>query len=396
MNEMPNAFGISFIISLGLDPGMFQATAEKLAVVFLFKLLFMNSLKYMLKYLRRVSMCNKFLELLSKNKTQLFLIMCLMVHSFNIFLFYFMGLFPLFIVNIISASFYVIILLCLKKDNYFSIIFTYFEIITFSLISELFSGGAFYYIFYVVGMISVIFYLLPPNKRLKHILQTSGIIYAIAIFLIHKKSICIFPEYLTIIHKYQKNIGFINLCITLFTLFYVSNLYFFEMNAAKEQLTYYSNHDLLTGLFNRRFFEHIMQRNKNENLNKYTMAIFDIDDFKKVNDTYGHQAGDKVLMNISTIIENTSCKDFFTVRWGGEEFVLYMPQTDEQKAYDFLESLRSKIENSIVEFENQKIKVTVTIGMCTGTNLTDYETIIRQADDKLYYGKRNGKNCVVK
>ena len=52
--------------------------------------------------------------------------------------------------------------------------------------------------------------------------------------------------------------------------------------------------------------------------------------------------------------------------------------------------------NNIVEFDNQKIKVTVTVGMCTGTNLTDYELVIRNADDRLYYGKRNGKNCVVK
>ena len=64
------------------------------------------------------------------------------------------------------------------------------------------------------------------------------------------------------------------------------------MNSANEKLKYYSDHDLLTGLFNRRFFEHIMLRNKSENENQYTIAIFDIDDFKKVNDTYGHQAGD--------------------------------------------------------------------------------------------------------
>ena len=73
-----------------------------------------------------------------------------------------------------------------------------------------------------------------------------------------------------------------------------------------------------------------------------------------------------------------------------------MPQTDEIRAYEHLTYLRKRIENNIVEFDNQKIKVTVTVGMCTGTNLTDYELVIRNADDRLYYGKRNGKNCVVK
>ncbi|SEQ59375.1 diguanylate cyclase (GGDEF) domain-containing protein [Treponema bryantii] len=341
-------------------------------------------------------MCEKFLDYLSKKKTWIFLIMCFMVHAGNSVLFFFVGLVPLSMLNILSTVFYSIVIVSYKEEKDFYIIFTYFEILTFSLTSELFSGGSFFYIFYVVGMISSVYYLLPPKRRMKQIFQGCGIIYAIAIYFIHIKQICIFPEYLPVIDECKQEIGLLNLCITLFTMFYISNLYFFEMNAANEKLTYCSDHDLMTGLFNRRFFEHIMQRNKTENENKYTIAIFDIDDFKKVNDTYGHQAGDAVLKAVSSIIEESYDNEFVTVRWGGEEFVLYMPQTDEIRAYEHLTYLRKRIENNIVEFDNQKIKVTVTVGMCTGTNLTDYELVIRNADDRLYYGKRNGKNCVVK
>ena len=341
-------------------------------------------------------MCEKFLDYLSKKKTWIFLIMCLMVHAGNSVLFFFVGLVPLSMLNILSTVFYSIVIVSYKEEKDFYIIFTYFEILTFSLTSELFSGGSFFYVFYVVGMISSVYYLLPPKRRMKQIFQGCGIIYAIAIYFIHIKQICIFPEYLPVIDECKQEIGLLNLCITLFTMFYISNLYFFEMNAANEKLTYCSDHDLMTGLFNRRFFEHIMQRNKTENENKYTIAIFDIDDFKNVNDTYGHQAGDAVLKAVSSIIEESYDNEFVTVRWGGEEFVLYMPQTDEIRAYEHLTYLRKRIENNIVEFDNQKIKVTVTVGMCTGTNLTDYELVIRNADDRLYYGKRNGKNCVVK
>ncbi|BDC94769.1 GGDEF domain-containing protein [Treponema bryantii] len=341
-------------------------------------------------------MCEKFLDYLSKKKTWIFLIMCFMVHAGNSVLFFFVGLVPLSMLNILSTVFYSIVIVSYKEEKDFYIIFTYFEILTFSLTSELFSGGSFFYIFYVVGMISSVYYLLPPKRRMKQIFQGCGIIYAIAIYFIHIKQICIFPEYLPVTDECKQEIGLLNLCITLFTMFYISNLYFFEMNAANEKLTYCSDHDLMTGLFNRRFFEHIMQRNKTENENKYTIAIFDIDDFKKVNDTYGHQAGDAVLKAVSSIIEESYDNEFVTVRWGGEEFVLYMPQTDEIRAYEHLTYLRKRIENNIVEFDNQKIKVTVTVGMCTGTNLTDYELVIRNADDRLYYGKRNGKNCVVK
>lgn len=341
-------------------------------------------------------MGKKFIEFLSKKKTLLFLIMCLMVHVFNAILFYCLKLFPYTYLNIFSAAFYAIVLLSFKKHTDFYIIFTYFEIITFSFISELFSGGRFSYVFFVVGMISVVFYLLPPKFRLKHVFQWIGIAYAIAIYFIRLQNICLFPQYAEIVEKCRDEIVFLNLCITLFTLFYISNLYMFELNSASEKLNYYSNHDLLTGLFNRRFFEHIMKRNKSEHEHEYSIAIFDIDDFKKVNDTYGHQAGDCVLKVVSNLIEDNSGDEYIPVRWGGEEFILYMPQTDSDRAYKMLEEISEKIRNSVVDFDEQKIQVTVTIGMCTGNDLTDYESVIRKADDRLYYGKRNGKNCVVR
>ncbi len=341
-------------------------------------------------------MGKKFLEFLSKEKTLLFLIMCLMVHAFNSVLFYCLKLYPYTYLNIFSTVFYALVLLGFKKHTDFYIIFTYFEIVTFSFISELFSGGQFFYIFYVVGMVSVVFYLLPPKMHLKHIFQWIGIAYAIAIFFIRLRNICLFPQYAQIVDACKDEISFLNLCITLFTLFYVSNLYMFELNSASDKLNYYSNHDLLTGLFNRRFFEYIMKRNKNENENEYSIAIFDIDDFKKVNDTYGHQAGDCVLKVVSNMIEDNAREDYVPVRWGGEEFILYMPQTSSEKAFLQLEELRKKIKDTVVDFDNYKIQVSVTIGMCSGSSLTDYESVIRKADDRLYFGKRNGKNCVVK
>lgn len=341
-------------------------------------------------------MCKNFLNFLSQKKTFLFLLMCLFVHTFNAILFYFLGIYPLSVLNVFSTAFYIMVLLLFKRSTDSYIIFTYFEIVTFSFVSEIFSGGIFFYIFFVVGMISVVFYLLPPQKKLKHIFQGIGIVYAVAIYFVYINKICIFPEYSNLMESCKNEIGFLNLCITLFTLFYISNLYFFELNTTREKLTYSSNHDLLTGLFNRRFFEYIMQRNKNENESKYTIAIFDIDDFKKINDTYGHQAGDAVLKVVSKIIEDCHDKEYVAVRWGGEEFILFMPQTDENEAFCYLECLCEKIRDTVVEFEKQKIRVTVTVGMCTGTDLSDYESVIRVADDRLYAGKRNGKNRVVK
>ena len=171
-----------------------------------------------------------FMDFLSKKKTLLFLLMCLSVHAVYAVVFGVLGIFPLLILNIFSTVFYIMVLLLFKRNQDFYIGFTYFEIITFSLLSEIFSGGGFFYIFFVVGMISVIFYLLPPKTRLKHIYQAIGSLFAIAILLIYINRICLFPEYLPLMEVYKNKICFLNLCITLFTLFYISNLYFFELN----------------------------------------------------------------------------------------------------------------------------------------------------------------------
>jgi diguanylate cyclase (GGDEF)-like protein len=241
-------------------------------------------------------------------------------------------------------------------------------------------------------MISSVYYLLPPKRRMKQIFQGVGIIYALAIYYVHIKEICIFPEFLPIVHECKNEIGLLNLCITLFTMFYISNLYFFEMNVANEKLTYYSDHDLMTGLFNRRFFEHIMQRNKDENENKYTIAIFDIDDFKKVNDTYGHNCGDYILHRIAEMTQQI-CKDCVVCRWGGEEFVILSTENKDNKKV--LEKLCKKIEDEELRFEEQTLRITVTIGVADYDNSRSNDLWISAADEKLYYGKNNGKNQVV-
>ncbi len=341
-------------------------------------------------------MTGKILTYLSEKKAFVFLVVCLFVHAFNVALFLAIGCMPLVVLNCASTLYYATVVLLLRKYSEFYIIFTYLEILVFSFLSELFVGGLFSYIFFVIGMISVIMYLLPANKRRKFFFQGIGVVFAIGIFYVQAKQHALFPQFRAVSEPYKYKIGFLNLGITLFTLFYVSTLYFFELNRANEKLAYTSNHDLLTGLFNRRFFEYIMKRHKAEDESEYTIALFDIDDFKKINDSYGHQAGDYVLKEVSHIIGDCPYNEYIAVRWGGEEFILFMPQTDESAAYAYLTELCRKISSSTFVFDAKRINVTLTVGMCTGTDFGTYEAVVRTADDRLYYGKRNGKNCVVK
>ena len=117
---------------------------------------------------------------------------------------------------------------------------------------------------------------------------------------------------------------------------------------------------------------------------------------KKINDTYGHETGDKVLAAVSKCIESCLPQNGVAVRWGGEEFVLYLPQMDNAHALELLSNFRAKLAEQVVYYKNSKVSITATIGLSTGENIADYEEYIRQADEKLYWGKKHGKNQVVK
>ena len=340
-------------------------------------------------------MQNNLLKMLSEHRTLIFLIMCLCVHIFNVFLFWKFGLFPLVVLNAISSAIYVIFLTFFKNEN-LRISFAYFEIIFFSAMTELISGGHFGTLTFVIGMVAVIFFMLPYSNRKKHIYQLIGAALAVAISLISVFNYSLYPELMDLVLHHSSFVKVLNLIITLFSLFYLTNLYLVELRTTREKLDYNSNHDVLTGLYNRRFFEGIMKRSKEEKETSYSVAMLDVDDFKKINDTYGHETGDRVLAAVSKCIEASLPENAVAVRWGGEEFVIYLPQVDNDRAMEILDVFRTKLSEQVIYHRGTRVSITATIGLCTGESIADYEEYIRQADEKLYWGKQHGKNQIVK
>ena len=139
-----------------------------------------------------------------------------------------------------------------------------------------------------------------------------------------------------------------------------------------------------------------MTRSKEEKETSYSVAMLDVDDFKKINDTYGHETGDRVLAAVSKCIEASLPENAVAVRWGGEEFVIYLPQVDNDRAMEILDVFRTKLSEQVIYHRGTRVSITATIGLCTGESIADYEEYIRQADEKLYWGKQHGKNRIVK
>lgn len=156
--------------------------------------------------------------------------------------------------------------------------------------------------------------------------------------------------------------------------------------------------DALTGLYNRRHFENTADREFLRAVrykNNLTFAVIDIDFFKHINDTYGHLCGDKILKEVAFILTESFRKTDMVFRYGGEEFVIILPETNSQNAQIPLERLRKAIENNHFKFKTQEIKVTISVGYAS--NIEDCEDAIElfsYADEALYQSKENGRNQI--
>jgi two-component system, cell cycle response regulator len=159
--------------------------------------------------------------------------------------------------------------------------------------------------------------------------------------------------------------------------------------------------DELTRLYNRRYlFAHLDQllaRVRTDGIN-LAVLLFDIDRFKKVNDTYGHAAGDDVLRELATRTTSSVRNVDLVTRLGGEEFVVVMPETDLAIAIGVAERLRAAVEREpfTIRADGSKLPVTISIGVTAATGADDdCEVVLKRADDALYNAKTRGRNCVV-
>ena len=162
-----------------------------------------------------------------------------------------------------------------------------------------------------------------------------------------------------------------------------------------------SQRDKLTDIKNRMGFysdyssRYAPKLNMAGNVAPISMIMCDIDFFKKVNDTYGHNAGDAVLVHVAQTLKGSIRSNDGAYRWGGEEFILVLPEADLKAAAQVAERIRSRIEASVINFEGTDIRVTMSFGCATLSPRLTAEQNIEIADDRLYKAKETGRNRVI-
>jgi diguanylate cyclase (GGDEF)-like protein len=156
--------------------------------------------------------------------------------------------------------------------------------------------------------------------------------------------------------------------------------------------------DVITGLLNRRAYSEISYIEYQRLLRHHralTVIVFDVDHFKRVNDTYGHDAGDYILKSVGSIVKEVIREYDYAFRMGGDEFLLLLPETNEKQASVLAERIRTRIENKKLVDENRKFSVTASFGISQNRKIdTSIENLVKRADKALYKAKKAGRNTV--
>ncbi|MFJ4144026.1 diguanylate cyclase [Pseudomonas sp. NPDC089734] len=170
-----------------------------------------------------------------------------------------------------------------------------------------------------------------------------------------------------------------------------------ELQQSKRKLDALSRQDSLTGLLNRRSWNELVTSHlaKAPLIEKSALVVLDIDNFKDINDNYGHQAGDEALSSLSQILQDHLPSSDHVCRYGGDEFCVLLTDTTVQDAHDRMEAIRAAFKLATAQYHPES-PITLSIGICIWTPETrDIHTWMAEADRRLYLAKRKGRDCVV-
>jgi diguanylate cyclase (GGDEF)-like protein len=228
-------------------------------------------------------------------------------------------------------------------------------------------------------------------------------LFDIAIFVIITIAIMLIPADL-ITHATYSTEFKLRLLYSFLTVTFLSALYEHSREKSYKQALELSdkyqklaNFDPLTQLSNRRDALFILKREQARNLRSkdpLSIILCDVDYFKKINDKYGHNAGDAVLIDLAEIFKKTMREQDCVARWGGEEFLFILPQTQAKSANVFAEKIQDKLQKHLVTYENQKISVKVSMGIEQFKDGQTIDEVINNADKHLYEAKNAGRNQI--
>ncbi|MBQ3295293.1 MAG: GGDEF domain-containing protein [Erysipelotrichaceae bacterium] len=321
------------------------------------------------------------------------------IHVLMFIMFLTYGVTPMAIINVFSMFYYIGTLIMIYKNRLYEfVVLTYFEVVAHMCMATYFTGWINEFQITLIGLSILLFFAEYVGRLIeaKHIHATPLCImgmfaYLITLYLDHNHNIPYpLPEHVS--YFLQASWAIVVFVIT------IAFLHIFVMVTfhSEQFLSRKASQDELTGLLNRFTANNLLDDfiKRNEISNSW-VSMIDIDDFKKVNDTYGHNCGDYVLVTLARIMKDRF-DDSSCFRWGGEEFLIFDNSSEEKAdAYEKMEQLRKSVEEYEFDYDGRKLHMTITAGIAFYEKGLSKEEWINKADIKLYEGKRSGKNKIL-
>ncbi|MCR5303167.1 MAG: diguanylate cyclase [Lachnospiraceae bacterium] len=318
----------------------------------------------------------------------------LSIHFLMFYIFFKNDVTPMVYFNAFSIAFYCFMLFVVYKEWLpFYTIAVYLEVAVHMTLAVILTGWNSGFQITLIGMSVLAMYAEYTGRtlKIKYVKMLPACILGMALYIASYMYLHFHPAPYSLPRVTESTLSILWGFVVFIIMLLVLQLLVIIAISSEQQLEYQLSHDKLTGLPNR---YHIASHFENlrQNHSSCWIAISDIDNFKKINDTYGHNCGDYVLRTIGELL---SQKDALIGRWGGEEFLFVREHDNATDPYEFLEAIRKEIEQYPFTYDNQNLSVTMTFGMSCFANGEGIDDAIRDSDEKLYAGKNSGKNKVV-
>lgn len=325
----------------------------------------------------------------------------LLIHTLFILLFLWLGVHSLAYFNVVSVIIYLLVFIANRRGYHsFAAMAGISEVVVHAVFAVIVLGLGSGFQYYILAIVPFIFMNTRWRIPLKAILMAGlYIVYSALLFFYRQNGALINLDMVTQDVLNAWNILAIFLIFSVMAYYYskATRLAERELRQANKRWERLAAVDDLTQLLNRR---HMVNRLQSEvgryerNGKPFTLVLADIDDFKAINDLYGHDCGDFVLQNVSRLLRSCLRRQDLVARWGGEEFLILLPETGLHAGRLVAEKLRTKLGAKSLFYKGFKIDPTMTYGVSLYAG-GSIDRAITYADRALYVGKKQGKNCVV-
>ena len=329
--------------------------------------------------------------------------LCLLAHSTYLIMFLVLKVKEMMYFNIFSVVFYltlVILVLTLRKGHSILLYTAASEVIIHAALATYLMGWDADFGIFLLILIPIIFLMMKGRLLVPYIF--TAVSMGLFLWLRIRRNRHADLKYVFTDNKIINALYILNAVIGILFLVYTLTVYMlnrvdmeYRLTAQSEEFKKAASIDPLTQLFNRRAMNEKIReirRNSATPRSRYVIGIGDIDNFKKINDTYGHDTGDKVLVYVANLFISMIPDGGYAARWGGEEFLFVLPESQIVDGLDFTDQMHKSLRAHTFEIDDCLFGVTMTFGVSEGIPTDKIDTVITHADKRLYKGKNNGKN----